>query len=280
MSQDFILHISYDAADAVTDELVQSRLFLTRGTGSTAHETAGTFTISAYFDSAADREEATRALEDLPVELGTAEAERANWLELYEQSLMAVEIGDRFLVAPSPALIPRGTRRLSIVIPQEQAFGTGTHESTALCMEMLETIALRGKSGLDIGAGSGILAIAMLRLGARKVIAFDHDRDAYAALRDNRNRNQIPAEAMPLFIGSVEALRSGVFDAITMNILPDVIIALLGLVTAHVRGELIVSGILSHMKHDVVGAAQEYGLRLEDERSKGEWWCGILQRAR
>jgi ribosomal protein L11 methyltransferase len=274
-AKDFILHISYDAADAVLDELVQSRLFLTRGTGSTVRETGGTITISAYFDSARDRDEAAQAFDDLSVELGVGDAERLDWLDLYQQSLTPLLIGDRFIVAPDAALIDRRDR-LSIIVPQEQAFGTGSHESTALCLEMLERIDLRGKSGLDIGTGSGILAIAMLRLGARKAIALDYDLDTYGALRENRNRNAIAPATMPVFIGSTEALRAGTFDVVTMNILPEVIVALLPEVIRHVRGDLIVSGVLTQMRHEVTGAAAEHGLHLADERKKGEWWCGRL----
>lgn len=277
--RDYILHVSYDAADAALDELVQSRLFLTRGTGSTSREAAGTLTISAYFDSAEDRDDAARAFEDLPVELGTAEAERMDWLDLYQQSLHPILVGERFIIAPDAALIDRRDR-LPIVVPQEQAFGTGSHESTALCIEMLEGIDLRGKSGLDIGTGSGILAIAMHRLGARKVVAFDNDRDTFSALRENRMRNRVPEPAMPLFIGGIEAIRDATFDVIAMNILPEVIIQLLGDVVAHLGEDLILSGILDQMRHDVVGAAEEWRLRVVEDRSKGEWWCGRFQRAR
>ena len=274
---DYILHISYDAADAALDELVQSRLFLTRGTGSTSREAAGTLTISAYFDSAEDRDDAARAFEDLPVELGTAAVERLDWLDLYQQSLHPILVGDRFIVAPDAALIDRRDR-FPIVVPQEQAFGTGSHESTALCIEMLERLDLRGRTGLDIGAGSGILAIAMHRLGAAYVIAFDNDVDAYGALRDNRIRNAVPDSAMPLFIGSVEALRGGAFDIVTMNIIPEVIIPLLPDVVVRLAADatLILSGVLNVRRDDVVAAAAQHGLALHAERSKGEWWAGAF----
>ncbi len=98
--------------------------------------------------------------------------------------------------------------------------------STALAIEMLEGINLRSGRGrgLDIGSGSGILALAMLRLGARKAIAFDIDLDAFRPLRENRQRNGVAAEEMPIFIGPLDAMRGGRFDVITVNILPEVII--------------------------------------------------------
>src|SRR5206468_3923305 len=114
-----------------------------------------------------------------------------------------------FILEPDASLIPNDSDRLSLVVPQEQAFGTGSHETTSLCIELLESIDLRGKRGLDVGAGSGILALAMRRLGALKVIAFDNDPDAYAALRENRMRNSI--DDVSIFIGSVLSLRRNDF---------------------------------------------------------------------
>lgn len=278
---DPVLDISFDAGDGVLEETIQSRLFLTASTGSSSVERNGTATVTAYFDSADARDAARDALRDLEgVELHADERERVDWLALYQQSLEPIVIGERFVVAPDAALLADHGDRLTIVVPQEQAFGTGSHETTALCIGILETLDVAGKRGLDVGAGSGILAIAMHRLGAPRVIAFDNDPDAYAALRENRTRNGVPAEAMPLFIGSVEALRGGTFDVVTMNIIPEVILPLLPDVIAHLADDarLILSGILIVKRDDVVRAAAELGLTLTEERERGEWWAGVFRR--
>jgi ribosomal protein L11 methyltransferase len=266
---DYILDISFDEG---AEEIVQSRLFLTKSTGSVAVETT---LLSAYFDSAEDRDAAIEALRDF--ELHAYEREREDWLARYEQSLEPLLIGDAFVVAPDARLIPAGTQRHALVVPQEQAFGTGSHETTSLCIELLESMALTGKRGLDVGAGSGILALAMLRLGAAKVIAFDNDVDAYGALRDNRARNGVDAARMPLFIGGVESLRGGRFDVVTMNIIPEVILPLLGDVVARVAGRLILSGILIDRAPEVIAACAARGLRLVEERKKSEWWAGSFR---
>jgi len=275
--KDFILEISYPSG---LDEIVQSRLYLTRSSGSSSSELEGRTTLTAYFESAAERDAARALFAGLDVSLNAAERDRIDWLERYQQSLEPIDIGQHFVVAPDQSLIPAGTMRRSILIPQEQAFGTGSHESTALCMEMLETIDVDRRLGLDVGSGSGILAIAMLRLGARKVIAFDNDLDTFGALRDNRLRNGIEDERMPVFIGGVESLRSKTFDAITMNILPEVILPLLPQVLPHmhVQTALILSGILLSWRGEVTASAADEGLRLTDEKQKGEWWCGAFQR--
>ena len=266
--RDFILEIFFDGDE---EELIQARLFLTKSTGSTSSDGM----IAAYFDSAEDREAAAELLSEL--ELQNVERERVDWLEVYQQSLEPIVIGERFIVAPDASLFPRDTDRFTIIVPQEQAFGTGSHETTSLCIEMLESLDLRGKRGLDVGSGSGILAIAMLCLGAEHVIAFDNDVDAYGALRDNRMRNRAEYE---IFIGSVEALRGGAFDAITMNIIPEVILPLLPQVVSRMAdgAQLILSGILTARKDDVVDAALGHGLELARERGKGEWWVGVFRR--
>ena len=274
---DYILDIAFDDDD---EELVQSRLFLTKSTGSVAVEAT---LLSAYFDSAADRDAAMELLGGF--ELRAYERQRQDWLANYEQSLEPLLIGDSFVVAPDARLIPPDTARHVLVVPQEQAFGTGSHETTSLCIELLERMKIN--RGLDVGAGSGILALAMLRLGAEKVIAFDNDADAYGALRDNRARNGIDPARMPLFIGGVEALRGGRFDVVTMNIIPEVILALLGAVGRMLcaptgRGAqraptLILSGILVDRAAEVVRACENRGLHLAEERKKGEWWAGSFR---
>jgi ribosomal protein L11 methyltransferase len=273
--KDFILDISFDARDNAIEELVQSRLYLTPSTGSSSSEANGTTTVSAYFDDANQRDDAARELGDIAgIELHADDRERIDWLDRYQQSLEPLFIGEHFIVAPDPSLISSDTTRHALVVPQEQAFGTGSHETTSLCIEILEMLHVAGKRGLDVGAGSGILALAMCRLGADHVIAFDNDADAFAALRDNRVRNGIDDARMPIFIGGLEALRGGTFDTITMNIIPEVIIPLLGDVKRHVDGSLILSGILAIKRDDVVRACAEHGLEIAEERTKGEWWAG------
>ena len=275
--KDFLLEISFDAADASLEELIQARLFLTPSTGNSTTERGGTITVSAYFESVQDRDAAAEQFADLHVDLSRKECDRIDWLERYQQSLRPIPIGKRFVVAPDAALIPPHRGRLPLIIPQQQAFGTGSHQSTALAIELLESIDLRGARGLDIGAGSGILALAMLALGARKAIAFDVDPDAYRPLRENRMRNRVPADRMPIFIGELTSLREAAFDVIAINILPEVIIPMLPQVVAHLAGTLIVSGILTVNRADVIFESERRGLRVERQLEKGEWWAGSFR---
>ena len=261
---DYLLEI---ACAEELEEVIFGRLFLTRSKGNTSVPGL----ISAYFDSAADRDAAAESLRDLPVKLLAAQLKPIDWLDHYQQSLIPLFIGNNFVIAPDASLLT-SDRPHRLVIPQAQAFGTGSHETTALCIELLEELDLADAVGLDIGTGSGILAFAMLQLGARSSVAFDVDPDTLGAMHENRERNNTPAS---LFIGTLDALRGGTFDVVTMNILPEVIIPMLPRVRSHVRGSLILSGILTTMRDAVVEACE---LRLVSEREKGEWWAGRFER--
>jgi ribosomal protein L11 methyltransferase len=280
MAVDFILRISLPAGDAAAEELVQSAIFLSGSSGSTSFEESGRVVIEAYFEDGESRRAALNLLENVAgAELTTVERPRLDWLDRYQQSLHAIDVGRRFRIAPDRNLLPADDGRLSIVIPQERAFGTGSHETTALCLEMLEALDLDGMTALDIGSGSGILGIAMQMLGARKVFAFDNDPEAMTALCDNRERNGVAESSMPIFIGGMEALGDFRFDLVTMNILPEVILPLLALLSSHLSrsARVILSGVLIGRRDELVLAASAQRLDVIAERTKGEWWCGLLE---
>jgi ribosomal protein L11 methyltransferase len=260
---DYLLQISYPRD---LEEVVFGRLFLTLSRGNVSGSDG---VLVAYFETAADRDAAADSLRDQPITMHFEDRDRVDWLDHYQQSLQPLFIGRSFVIAPDPSVMPGDTTRHQLVIPQAQAFGTGSHESTALCIEFLEELDLRDAVGLDIGCGSGILAFAMLRLGARRVVGFDVDPDTLGAMQENRAWNQTPAS---LFVGKLDALRGGSFDVVTMNILPEVIIPMLPAVSRHVRGSLILSGILASARGEILHASGD--MRLASEREKGEWWAG------
>lgn len=261
---------------------MQSVLFLSDCLGSTIDERDGKTVVECYFEEANGRERAAIMLAGAAVSLERSERRRRDWLELYRQSLTAIEVGGKLVVVPDPA-IATASHRIRLLIPQERAFGSGSHESTALALELLEEMDLRGRRGLDIGTGSGILAIAMIKLGARKVIAFDNDFDTFGILRRNLERNEIPAEAVSQFFGELATVREDFrFDALTMNIIPEVIEPLLpamGLLMAP-RASLVVSGVTADRSSSLLERAVAAGLSPARQRIRGEWWAADLRLAR
>lgn len=280
MMFDYILEISWDFERTDLDDRVEGLLFLTSSLGSQIGERNGANLVSCYFASAEERARARQILGGIEgIALDEVERERVDWLDLYRQSLEPIFVGERFVVAPDASLIPAGSRH-AIVIPQERAFGTGSHESTSMCLAMLEGLELEGRRGLDIGTGSGILAIGMVRLGARIAFAFDNDLETWEVLPKNLVRNGVAEEQLPFFVGGIDAVAPAAsFDVITMNILPFVIIPNLPRVAAMLApgASLILSGILLGQKEEVLAAARAAGLQLAGETSKGEWWCGRVE---
>jgi len=258
-------------ANLALDDEIQSRLLLSGSRGNCSTERDDDTVVTADCENDERRRVAIEMLRDLDVRVIAEDRPRVDWLGRYEQSLEPLLIGRSFVVAPDRSLIRRDSDRIAIIIPQQQAFGTGAHETTALCLEMLERIDVKNKRGLDIGTGTGLLAIAMQLLGARKVIAFDNDLDAFGPLRENRRRNSV--DGMPVFIGSIDSLRDAIFDVVTINIIPEVIVAMIGRVRTK---RLILSGILTIKRDDVVAAASAHGFALEREDVKGEWWAGMF----
>lgn len=277
---DYILEISIPSGSAEIEETIRGLLFLSPSTGDVLVEEDWYLVLSAFFDSREDRAAFRKQLGRFGgLELRDIDQERADWLEQYEQSLVPLTIGTRFIVVPDRRLLGESTEgRIPIVIPQERAFGTGSHETTALCLEMLEHLHLPGRVCVDIGTGSGLLAIGMAMLGARRVVAFDNDPDTLGVVGRNLRRNGIEAGRVVQFVGGPEALRGAGFELATMNIIPEVIIPLLPLVSEMLEdsASLVVSGILRERRSDVVEAAQAAGFELAEEKAAGEWWCGRL----
>jgi len=264
----------------LTSELVSAVLWSASCEGSVFDDDASDTVVTAWIPDAW-RDDALERLNGLDgVTARVATRERIDWLQHYEQSLVPISIGDRFIIAPRPDLIEVSTR-IPIIVPQEQAFGTGSHETTAMCVELLETIDVRGKRCLDVGTGSGILAIAMAKLGAARVFAFDNDIETWGVIDRNIERNEIEPGHIAVFYASADALANARFEVVTMNILPHVIVELLPHVATAIarHAVLIVSGILHDQREGVIDAAHRSNLTLEGERRAGDWWAGLLRNA-
>ena len=172
----------------------------------------------------------------------------AEWRRFYRE----VRISSNLVVHPPWIQVETGPGDIAIAIEPAMAFGTGTHESTQLCLEALAATELRGRRCLDVGTGTGILAIAAARLGAREVVAVDVDSDAVSCARENVEANLGPDQdcacrEVHILHGGLEAAGDGPFDVIAANLerrfqLP-LLPALRRLVTAN--GRVLFSGLLA-----------------------------------
>jgi ribosomal protein L11 methyltransferase len=219
-----------------------------------------------------------------------------NWMEAWRQHYTPINVGRRLVIVPA-WMEGQGSGRIPVKINPGMAFGTGTHPSTQLCLELIESDIDRrrgwGKGEpvgplapfIDVGCGSGILCFAALKLGAQFALGVDTDAGALANAKENAIANGIGSE-LQLARGSVVEIRSGAFawtagPLVAANILAPVIISLFESDLAELveeGGSLILGGILDHQATDVLSAAQARGLRLLERRQVGDWVALAMQR--
>lgn len=187
------------------------------------------------------------------------------WLEHFQPMLF----GSRLWIVPSghAVAIPQGG--LAIRLDPGLAFGSGTHETTALCLEWLDGEELTGAHGIDYGAGSGVLAVAAVTLGAKECLAVDNDPQAVQASIANASRNGV-AEAVPGYLAGDQPDYCA--DFLLANILSATLITLAGQLLGSLRsgGRLALSGILESQQRQVMEA---FGPEIawDPPRSKGDW---------
>lgn len=250
-------------------------------------DTSRTLTVTAYFDERPERERVRDALLDalriynLPSsaarDMTLREIADRDWMEEWKKSWQPVHVGSRFIIAPPWSEIEGAQGRLVIRIEPGMAFGTGTHETTRLCLEAIEKYFAGCASFLDVGTGTGILSIAaaLLEPGAR-IEACDTDPDSVEIARENARLNNVAA-AISFRTGTLDEQSTASADVVCANLTADIIVPLLPQLVAATCGRLILSGILGSQVELVRQALRELGIAQEIELAeKGEWTAMII----
>ena len=256
--------------------------------------------VRAYFPAplgAADRRSLQRRLADLPLSaplprprfadvedrdwrLRFAEVEDRDWSEEWRRFFDVLHVGERLVLCPSWRRYDPECGELVIEIDPGRAFGTGQHPTTQMCLLALERHLRPGDDVIDVGTGSGVLAIAAARLGARSVRALDLDVEAVAVARENVERNGVEA-VVRVAAGSLADIGSGrepaarVADLIVVNISSTAVVALMPDVARALRpgGLLVGSGFIDVGAAEVEAAAVAAGLRPVSIEAGEEWHC-------
>jgi ribosomal protein L11 methyltransferase len=265
------------------------------------HEIADT-EWRVFFRDASTRD---RALDALAAMLGPSAALRAedvpdeDWARRSQASLRAIAVGDLVIAPPwdVPAArgqrpgtrdrrpkgggrlrpLTSGLRPLIIVIEPSTGFGTGHHATTRLCLRALQRVPLEGLRVIDVGTGSGVLAIAAARLGASRVIAVDHDRDALEAARANVARNGVRVDLRLARLEQIGSLRA---DVVVANLTGAVLQAQAAALARLARGgTLILSGLLAEEATAVSEACAPFAAS-ELSCDEEEGWAALVMRAR
>ncbi len=202
-----------------------------------------------------------------------------DWAENWKKYYKPFRAGEHLVVKPVWEAFDAEPDDLVLEIDPGMAFGNGTHETTAMCLALVERVVRPGDTVLDVGTGSGILSLAAARLGAKNVLAVDLDPVAVRVAGENILRNGL----METVTARVGDLVEGVdirAEVVVANIIADVIILLSGAVMGHVKpgGAFISSGIIRDREEDVTAAITEAGFTIEHIERKGEW-IAIVARA-
>ena len=194
-----------------------------------------------------------------------------DWAENWKQYYKPFRLGEHMVVKPTWEPWDAQAGDLIIEIDPGMAFGTGTHETTAMCVQLIEKY-YRGGTLLDVGTGSGILAIAAARLGAKGIVAVDIDPDAVRVARENVAHNGLQ-DAIEVRKGDLLQGLSQRFDFAVANILAPVICLLAAPLKAHLTpgGRFVCSGIIAEAEDEVRAALLNAGYTIDETARKGDW---------
>lgn len=207
---------------------------------------------------------------------------REDWTTSWKKYFKSIEIGDALLVKPSWNKRKPKKGQAVVILDPGLSFGTGQHPTTAFCLQQLARTRKvgQGQSFLDIGTGSGILAISAVKLGYRPVRAFDHDPAAIRVAKANARKNRV-AERMTIVRGDLTQLppRSrSQYDLACANLTDDLLIQQAERIRNRVKpgGQLVLSGVLASQFPKVRETYEQSGWRLVDSQVEGGWQSGIF----
>ena len=301
------LTVNGELAEAVADVLARfaySGVMMEQGVKYTDEEDAGTpagpITVRVYLEMNDQVEEKRQKLEESLYYLGMIQPLPApiykqiadqNWMEAWKQHYKPILIGQQLVILPAWMDSPE-PNRVAIKIDPGMAFGTGTHPTTQLCLELMEAIVRAdGRAEwpprvIDVGCGSGILSIAAIKLGTKSALGVDIDPGSIKNARENADINHIGDELV-LGLGSVQEILDDKFafskaPLVVANILAPVIIRLFDAGLADLveeTGMIILSGILQEQAQGVIEAGQSSGLRLHQRKQMGDWVALSMNRS-
>ena len=215
--------------------------------------------------------------ENITFEVGSIGVDDTDWNENWKKYFHTIEIGEKLAVVPSWENYENKDSRTVLSIDPGAAFGTGTHATTSLCLEVLDSQIKGTEKVLDIGTGSGILAIASVLLGAEKAFGVDIDAQSVKTAKENAEINNI-SEKVEFIVGDLADKVKGKYNIVCANIVADVIIKLLPDVAQFMEEDavLIVSGIIDIRKEDVLKAVAENGFIVKEEKYRDNWCAFVL----
>jgi ribosomal protein L11 methyltransferase len=213
--------------------------------------------------------------------------EDKDWAQAWKENYHPFRVGSRIWIQPSWTSLPSGAQPEDVVLTLDpgMAFGTGLHPTTQMCLRALPELVREGDNVLDVGTGSGILAIAAAKLGARRVLGLDTDAQAVRAAAENAERNEV-SNRVEIRSGSLDAAQDHGWRVVIVNILAPVIVDMLQPASSRPgllnylsgEGRLLLSGIVEPQEPDVRQALSEAGGHVEETLRVRDWVSLIASR--
>jgi ribosomal protein L11 methyltransferase len=258
------------------------------------NEPTGNMIVFGYLPADSSLEENRHKLEEALWHLGQivplppaqyTPIQDEDWMAAWKVHYHPIKIGKNLLIMPAWKQPEADETRLVVRINPAMAFGTGTHPTTQLCLQLMEQHFIPGYAVIDVGCGSGILSIAALLMGAAQVLAVDIDGQAVTSTLENARLNEINPSALEMGKGSVEEILTGRFTLnqaplVLVNILAPVIVRLFDQGLADLvspGGTLLLSGILEEQEAAVIQAAEGAGFAPIERITEGDW-VGLAMR--
>lgn len=267
--------------DYVADELVEEKQEQTTGiTFFLRDNLYGREQLSQIKSALQSVKETEKELDLGSLEVTMKNVAEEDWANNWKKYFKPFPVGDKIMIKPSWEELPAQTDKIILKIDPGHIFGTGTHETTQLCMELIEKYVKKDDMVLDIGCGSGILSIASLLLDAKEADAVDIDPNAIQIAYENSDRNDIDQSRYHVKAGNIledkelQASYSGKkYDLVAANIVADVIIALTKQVPDYIKdgGIFLCSGIITERKEDVLEALKAANFAVLDIKEKTSW---------
>ena len=222
------------------------------------------------------------SIANIPNELTVIPCRHEDWQDNWKKFFKPTPVGEKLVIQPiweEELPLREEDGRKTLYIEPGLAFGTGTHETTRLCLQTLEETIQGGESVLDLGCGSGILSIAALLLGASRAEGVDIDELAVKTARENGIRNGFEEPALTYHCGDMAKQVTGTFDIVVANIVADIIVLFCETARNFMKegSVFIVSGILNTREQDVLDAFAANGFSVLERKADGEWLCFKVQ---
>ncbi len=203
---------------------------------------------------------------------GYNEVDDEDWATSWKKYYKPVKVGEKVVIKPSWESFEASVEDIVIELDPGMAFGTGTHETTVMCSQLLEKYLKEGDTLLDLGCGTGILAIIAHKLGAKDITAVDIDEVAVKVARENCRLNNV-ISGINVVKGVLKDVKPFKYDIVIANIIASVIVDISDLMPYYVNDEgyFLTSGIIKERKQDVLDAYTSKGFKVEEVLEMGEW---------